>query len=561
MKTFSLSVSLLFPLCLLLAGIPARAQTPRYLIAFTDKNGTPYQLNAPAAYLSTRAIERRSRRQIAIDSTDLPVNADYVNAVLQTGNVQLRYTLRWTNQAVIATNDDDALLKIQQLPFVRTLVKSANRLSAPGERRKRDSVSTARIMGTTDIDYGSAYTQIHLHEGEYLHNKNLKGNGMLIAVLDGGFPSVNNNRAFTWLRNNQKITYTRNFTDGTADVYDYSDHGTHCLSILAANLPGEITGTAPEAAYVLLRTEEAGAEQPIEESNWAAGVELADSLGVDVISSSLGYNTFDDPQYDHTYAQLDGHSLAITQAAARAVRKGMIVVNSAGNEGETSWKYLLAPADADSVLTVGAVTSQGQVANFSSYGPTADGRIKPDVAAMGVGTALVTTDGTITGGNGTSYACPVLAGLVTCLWQAFPRRSNLEIVQAVKACSSQYPARDNRMGYGIPNFHAAYDTLLKREAGDTAFIREQLANRMIKVFPNPFTSQLSIYYQSTASQQPIYLQLIDAAGRLTRSWQLPAVSNYGYFTTQTGLDKLPVGMYYLRFIQGNNKEVIKLIKQ
>jgi subtilisin family serine protease len=561
-KTFALPISLFCILCLLLPGLSVNAQAPRYVISFTDKNNTPYRLDVPAAYLSARAIARRTRQHLAIDSTDLPVNPAYTDSLRLAGDVQVLYTLRWFNQAVIQTGDAAALQKIQQLPFIKTLVKGAGRMAAPGERRQRDNLTTplARSTGAADVDYGNAYTQIHLHGGEYLHNKNLKGNGMLIAVLDGGFPSVNNNRAFAWLRSNNKIAYTRNLTNGTAAVYDFDDHGTHCLSILGANLPGELVGTAPEASYVLLRTEEAGVEQPVEESNWTAGVELADSLGVDVISSSLGYNTFDDPAYNHTYAQLNGHSLAITQAAALAVRKGMIVVTAAGNEGTTAWKYLLAPADADSVLTVGAVSSQGQVASFSSYGPTADGRIKPDVAGMGVNTALINTNGTVTGGNGTSYACPVIAGLVACLWQAFPQRTNMEIVQAVKASASQYTSPDNRMGYGIPNFHTAYDTLLRSEAGDTAFIRQQLANRLLKVFPNPFTTRLQVYYQSTGTQQPAYLQLIDAGGRLTRLWQLPAVSSYGYFTTQTGLEALPKGIYYLRWVQGTKKEVVKIIK-
>jgi hypothetical protein len=548
---------------LLVAALRVPAQTPRYVIAFTDKHGTPYRLDAPAAYLSNRALQRRARQHIAIDSTDLPLNPAYIDSVLQAGNVQLLYTLRWFNQAVIQTSDSLALQKIQSLPFVKTLEKAANRIAANTAGRMQQGIvvtAPARTTGATGLDYGSAYTQIHLHEGEYLHNKNFRGDGMLIAILDNGFPSVDNNRAFAWLRDHQKITATYNFTSGNTDVYNYGDHGTHCFSILAANLSGEITGTAPEAAYVLLRTEEESAEQPIEETNWIGGVTLADSLGVDVISSSLGYNTFDNPAYDHTYAQLDGHSLLISQAATLAARKGMIVVNSAGNEGTLSWKYLLAPADADSILTVGAVNRQGQVPAFSSYGPAADGRIKPDVAGLGVGTTLVNTDGAITNGNGTSYACPVLAGLVTCLWQAFPRRTNMEILQAVKAAGSQYTTPDNRMGYGIPNFHAAYDTLLKMEMQDTAYIREQLGNRTIKVFPNPFSTQLNVYYQS-ATQEPIHLQLIDAAGRITKTWLQTAYGAYSYFTWQTGLEQLPTGIYYLRMVQGKEQRVVKLLKQ
>ncbi|HEY0608164.1 MAG TPA: S8 family serine peptidase [Chitinophaga sp.] len=557
----SLLPAYLIPLTLLLiSGLQLSAQVPRYLISFTDKHNSPYRLDAPSGYLSERALQRRTRHQISIDSTDLPVNPAYIDSILKAGNVQLVYTLRWTNQAVIRTSDAEALQKIQELSFVKDVHQNANRMMDDGwERMEPIITAPARRTGTQDIDYGSAYTQIHLHEGEYLHNRSMKGDGMMIAVFDAGFLSVNNSSAFSWLRDRQKIIATRNFTDNTADVYSYDDHGTHCLSILAANLPGEMTGTAPEAAYVLLRTEEQDTEQPIEEVNWAAGAELADSLGVDVISSSLGYNTFDDPDFNHTYAQMDGHSLAITRAADMAAAKGMIVVNSAGNEGNLNWRYLLAPADGDSVLTVGAVSSQRQVASFSSYGPAADGRVKPDVAGLGVGTSFITSDGSVGAGNGTSYACPVVAGLVACLWQAFPRRSNMEILQAVKASASRYTSPDNRMGYGIPNFRAAYDTLLRQEMADSTYIREQLAGQVIKVFPNPFTTRLNIYYQSTSSA-PVHLQLIDGIGRVTRNWTAANYGNYGYFTWETGLEQLPTGIYYLRMVQGNTRQVVKLMK-
>ena len=563
MKISLLPAYLISLVLLLISGLQLSAQVPRYVISFTDKHHSPYRLDAPSVYLSERALERRIRQHIPIDSTDLPVNPAYIDSLLKAGNIQVVYTLRWTNQAVIRTSDAEALQKIQELPFVKGVNRNANRMVGDdwmNDNKPQPVINTpARQTGTTDVDYGSAYTQIHLHEGEYLHNRSMKGDGMVIAVFDAGFLSVNSSSAFAPLRDQQQIIATKNFTDNTTDVYSYDDHGTHCLSILAANLPGEMTGTAPAADYVLLRTEEQDTEQPIEEVNWAAGAELADSLGVDVISSSLGYNTFDDPDFNHTYAQMDGHSLAITRAADMAAAKGMIVVNSAGNEGNLSWRYLLAPADGDSVLTIGAVNSQRQPAAFSSYGPAADGRVKPDVAGLGVGTSFITSDGSVGAGNGTSYACPVIAGLVACLWQAFPRRSNMEILQAVKASSSRYTSPDSRIGYGIPNFRAAYDTLLRQEMTDSAYIREQLAGQVIKVFPNPFTTRLNIYYQSTSSAT-VHLQLIDGMGRVTRNWTAANYGGYGYFTWETGLEQLPTGIYYLRMVQGNTRQVVKLMK-
>lgn len=552
-------------LCLLLvATVRLPGQTPRYVITFTDKNSSPYQLSNPGAYLSARALVRRSRQHISIDSTDLPVNPAYADSVLKTGAVRLVYTLRWLNGMVIETGDSNALEKIERMPFVKKLEKGAPRttppVGQPGHKFRPESEPAApATLRTTGIDYGVAYTQIHLHQGEYLHNKGMRGEGMLIALLDEGFSAADQNRAFAWLRSHSKITATRDLTDGSPNVYHSGDHGSRCLAILAASLPGEMTGTAPEAAYILLRTEDNSAELPVEESNWAAAAELADSLGADLISSSLGYNTFDNPVYDHTYAQLNGRTTLIAQAASMATRKGLLVVSSVGNEGNTAWKYLLTPADTDSILSVGAVNQQGQVAAFSGFGPAADGRIKPEVAALGIGTALVLADGNVTGGNGTSYACPVIAGLAACLWQAFPRSTNQEILEVIKICSSQYATPDNRIGYGIPNFRAAYDTLLNREMRDTAYIREQLGNAPLKVFPNPFSQQLKLFYRATTSQ-PVQLQLIDAAGRITRNWRLAPSGNYGYFSWQQNVEGLPNGVYFLRLIQGKESHVVKVIR-
>ncbi|MET7001331.1 S8 family serine peptidase [Chitinophaga defluvii] len=561
-----LSAILVSCFLILATGTAVLAQLPRYVISFTDKKNTPYQLGAPEQYLSPAAIQRRQRQQINIDSTDLPVTPAYVDSILRAGNVTVLYTSRWFNQVIIQTNDASALQKINGFPFVKTTMPAAQRLApgpaiAPGKLSETVDSGNIPLLRSTAADYyGNAFDQIHLHEGEYLHNKGKRGAGMIIAILDAGFSGVGDNKAFAQLRNQQQLIATHNFTDNTTEVFDFGTHGAFCLSALTAYLPGQMVGTAPEAEYVLFRTEENGMEQPIEEHNWIAAAEMADSIGVDVISSSLGYNLFDNPDYNHTYSQLDGKTTIIAQAAALAVRKGMIVVNAAGNEGNHPWKYLLTPADADSVLTVAAVDKALQVATFSGYGPTADGRIKPDVAGLGVGTVLVNTDGTLTSGNGTSYATPVLAGLVTCLWQAFPHRTNMDILRAVKACSSQYRQPDYRIGYGIPNFRAAYDTLLKMELQDTAYIRQTLDNHPVKAFPNPFNDQLRIYYKASANLQ-IMLELMDAAGRIVRKRSLPAVDmNYGYFNWQDGLSSLPAGVYYLRVIQGTVKSTLKLVK-
>jgi serine protease AprX len=551
-------------LLILITGTTLLAQIPRYVISLTDKKGTPYRLDKPEQYLSQTAIQRRQHQKITIDSTDLPVSPAYIDSIRKAGTITLLYTSKWFNEVVIQTNDATALQKINTYAFVKKSTPVSRRMAPAPLREKFQEVpspgNNALLRSTGNDFYGKAYDQIHLHEGEYLHDKGKLGQGMMIAVIDAGFTAVNTNPTFEHLRNQQHLIATHNFTDNTPGVFDFGTHGSFCLSVLAAYLPGQMVGTAPEAAYVLLRTEENGVEQPIEEHNWIAAAELADSIGVDVVSSSLGYNLFDDPVYDHTYAELNGKTTIIAQAASLAVRKGMIIVNAAGNEGPHPWKYLLTPADADSVLTVGAVDIELRAAAFSGYGPTADGRIKPDVAALGVGTVLINTDGTITGGNGSSYATPIIAGLITCLWQAFPHRTNMEIIQAVKTSSSQYTHPDNRTGYGIPNFHTAYDALLKMDLQDTAYIKATLNNHLVKAFPNPISDQVRLFYKSTSTQQ-INLELLDAIGRTVRKRSLPAADmNYGFYNWQDGLSSLPAGIYYLRVIQGTVKNTLKLVK-
>ncbi|ASZ14565.1 S8 family serine peptidase [Chitinophaga pendula] len=546
-----LLILLLFPLALC-------AQVKRYVVTFRDKKGSPYTLSDPQRYLSAKALMRRQHQQIAVDSSDLPVSPAYVDSLRKAGEVQVLYTLRWFNQAIIATEDAAAIQRISQFPFVSGATAESRQAS---EQRETPRVGrNERQAGANAGEYGGGFMQLHLNEGVFLHEKGWKGEGMVIAVLDAGFPGVDKNRAFTYLNGRRNILATRNFSDGSGEVYGYGSHGAHVLSILAAYLPGEMIGSAPDASYVLLRTEETATESPIEEYNWVAAAELSDSIGVDVLSSSVGYTEFDDSVFNHTYSQLDGRSTTIARGAAWAARKGILVVNCAGNEGFSSWKYLLSPADVDSVLAVAAVNESGQVAAFSSYGPTADGRIKPDVAALGVNTQYVNPEGRLLSGDGTSYACPVIAGLAACLWQAFPKRSNREIMDVIKRSSSHYTHPDNRTGYGVPNFRIAYDLLLQQELSDTIAIRNSLGDKLLKAFPNPFTNRLNIYYKSSSSL-PLQLQLADAGGKLVRSGTIPASEViYGYFNWDKGLSGLPAGVYYLQAIQGGERTAIKVLK-
>jgi subtilisin family serine protease len=527
-----------------------KAQEPRYIISLKDKQNKTYSL-------SQRATEKRTRQHIPLDSTDFSVNPVYIDSIAKAGNIKVLYTSRWFNYVAIQTSDDQALEKIRHYSFVSSTNQTGARVSSD-KRIAKQQISDSASLSSRDADlhiYGKAATQIHLHEGEYLHNNKYQGENMLIAVLDAGFPAVDKNRAFSDLH----ITGTYDFVNSTKNVDGNASHGAECLSILASKLPGEMTGTAPEANYLLLRTEDNESEQPIEENNWEAAVEYADSAGADVISSSLGYNTFDPPFTSHNYSQFDGHTTMIARASAIATLKGMIIVCTAGNEGDKDWKYILSPADADNILSVGAVNKYGVMAAFSGRGPTADGRIKPDVVSLGINTYFVNTSGTVTPGSGTSFASPVIAGLTACLWQAFPERSNLEIIQAIKAGSSQYITPDNNSGYGIPNFHTAFDILLNKQWQDSSKIAGALNNSWIKAFPNPFTDRIKLYLHNTDGKA-INLLLYNSMGQLVKQSILTTGSGYVYAEWPEDLSELPVGIYFLQAKKGNKKSTIQLLK-
>jgi len=536
-----------------------QAQAPRYIISLKDKQNNTYSLATPSAFLSQRAIDKRNRQHIPLDSTDLPVSPVYVDSITKAGNIRILYTSRWFNYVAIQTNDEQALEKIRHYSFVTGTDHTGARVN-PDKRLTKQPDTIAVSARDADLSvYGKAATQIHLHEGEYLHNNKYRGENMLIAILDAGFISVDKNRAFSYLRAHNNIAGTYDFVNTTTNVYGNNSHGAECLSILASKLPGEMTGTAPEAAYLLLRTEDNEYEQPIEENNWEAAVEYADSAGTDIISSSLGYNTFDLPFTDYTYSQFDGHTTMIARAAAMATRKGMIIVCTAGNEGDKSWKHILSPADADDILSVGAINRDKVVTAFSGRGPTADGRIKPDVVSLGAETYFVNTSGSIASGFGTSFASPVIAGLTACLWQAFPDRSNLEIIQAIKAAGSQYNTPDNNSGYGIPNFHTAFDILLNKQWQDSTKIAVALNKNWIKAFPNPFTEKVKLYLHNPDGRS-INLQLYNNAGQLIKQTILATGTGYIYTEWPEDFSDLPQGIYYLHAKKGNEKSTIKLLK-
>ncbi|MEP7109647.1 MAG: S8 family serine peptidase [Ferruginibacter sp.] len=448
------------------------AQYTRYIIQLKDKSGTPFSTGDPGRYLTQRSIDRRARYNIPIDQSDLPVTPGYIDSIRISGNVTILNVSKWLNQVCILTTDGAALTKINGYSFVLASSPVAARLqSIPVQVDSQldplnDPVpaTPATPQNPADLfDYGAAYPQIHLHNAEFLHNLGFTGKGMQLALMDAGFYHYKTLSTFDSIRNNNQILGTWDFVANEESVDEDYVHGMNCFSTIAANLPGLFVGVSPKCSFYLFRTEDISGEYPIEEQNWAAAAEKADSLGVDVFSVSLGYNLFDKSIFNHSYTDMDGNTTIISRACDLAAKKGILVVVAAGNEGNSNWKYITAPADADSVLAVGAINVAGQIAGSSSYGPSSDGQIKPDVAAVGLNAVIADQNtGGPTHGNGTSYACPIIAGIVTCLWQAFPEVNNMGIIDALRKSSDRSNMPDDRTGYGIPDAKKAFVLLIKK---------------------------------------------------------------------------------------------------
>ena len=423
--------------------------TLKYRISLKDKAATDYSLQKPEMYLSKKSIERRKRQGLEIDSTDLPVCKKYVDAIRKKG-VHVLVTGKWDNFVTVSCNDSMLIAEIAGLPFVR----STERVWRGVAKRASERDSLINKPLRTDSLYGPAITQIKMSHADRLHEAGFKGQGMTIAVIDAGFHNVDKIEAMK----NINILGTRDFVNPEADIYAESSHGMSVLSCMAMNQPNVMIGTAPEASYWLLRSEDEYSENLVEQDYWAAAIEFADSVGVDLVNTSLGYYSFDDPTKNYRYRDLNGHYALMSREAAKAADKGIVVVCSAGNSGSGSWKKITPPGDAENVITVGAVNKYGVLAPFSSVGNTADGRVKPDVVAVGLGSDVMGTDGNLRHANGTSFSSPIMCGMVACLWQACPELTAKEIIELVRRSGDRAVFPDNIYGYGIPDLWKAYQS-------------------------------------------------------------------------------------------------------
>ncbi len=529
-------------LLLALSAIPhlAYSYTYAWVVSFADKENSAYSVKEPEGFLSARAIERRAKQNIAIDYTDLPVNRNYIDSIAKF-NAVFHVASKWLNSAVYYTNDPDFPRQVMQVSFVADTVRVYDISGL-----KKSSSSDKLKVQQGDIAYGMASNQIELFNAQYLHDAGYEGEGMQIAVIDAGFSGVDTISYFQHLYDDDRILGTYDFVDGGEDVYNYHYHGTMVLSCMAAVEAGVTYGTAVDASYYLLRSEDVNSESPLEGENWIAAVEWADSAGVDVVNTSLGYGEMDVEALNFNYNQMDGHTLRISRVSDIAFQKGMFMVNSAGNEGDSK---ITAPSDAVYTLAIGATGPDSVLTGFSGRGPSYDARVKPDVCAQGAQVYVVTPNGQLTTSQGTSFSGPLTAGAVACLWQTVPDKTNTEILRAVRRSASAYDSPDSLYGYGIPDFEKAF-SLLKVTTSVVAYASGT------SVYPNPFTDEL-IMNCPQATGESLHCVLYNLSGKMVWRKSMLAQENISL----SELANLPAGMYVLHIEGGAHSFQQKLIKQ
>ena len=525
----------------------------KYWVKFTNKNGTPYSIANPNAFLTGASVVRRLFYNKPIDNTDLPVSPVYIQAVAAVPNVTVVYASKWINGLVISVSNTIALNTINTFSFVTNSTPvSIYRLSnikvadEPVKYHQR-----AEAVSTPSTYYGGSFWQNKQLGVECLHSLGYRGQGMTIAVLDAGFSNVDINTVFDSLRNRNGILGTRDFVSGGNSVYEDDQHGAMVLSCMAAIKPNIILGSAPMANYWLLRTEEAATEKIIEEYNWIRGAEFADSVGADILTTSLGYTTFDIPSQNHTFADLTGQVSKMSIASTMAARKGMFVLNSAGNGNGGPWPKIGIPADADSICSVGAIDSLYNVTGFSSLGPTADGRIKPDLVARGGKAWVSFPNGSCGYSNGTSFSCPILAGAVACFWQAHKTYNNQKVLDTLKHTASFSLTPNNSRGWGTTNM-----CLIPPIVIVPASVNEYKNTDDYLVVPNPFSSILKIKANANSSEIK-QIQVVNMLGSVIKTIKCENSQN----EREVNLSDIESGIYFIKISGSNSVFTKKIVKE
>lgn len=504
------------------------AQEDIYWIELTDKHGTPYSIEQPETFLTQRALDRRQRQNIKIKEDDLPVSSLYCDSITNIG-LNIIGRSKWINalMATVPAADTNLINRVKQLSFVKSTELTYKDITSRSASINNKFVSSDKSP-ITDQDYNR---QITIHNGHFLHNKNLNGEGILIALMDGGYCFLDSITAFNAIKSENRLIARQDFLKGQKVSHSTESHGTMVLSVLTGYKEADFIGSAPNSSFILCRTENSTSEYPVEADNWILGMEFADSLGADIINTSLGYGYFDDTSYNFPFSQFDGHTLRVSRAANIAATKGMLLVASAGNEGNREWQKLLAPAEADSVLAVGSIHPNGSRSNFSSYGPTNGSMVKPNVVAIGSNTTILNNHGTIGTTNGTSFSSPVIAGLAACLWQAFPELKSWEVKSLIEESSHQYESPDTILGYGIPDFQKAYYA-----AQETLNVSNKIIP--IHIYPIPATDKLFI----STEQHLLEAKLYSTDGTIASIKLMQANST----TNTISIAHLPAGIYILR---------------
>ena len=524
----------------------AQIATNIYWVQFTDKNNSPYSVDNPEAYLSPRALQRRANQGIAIDEFDIPVNPQYLQAVADCG-AQLLNPSKWLNGVSVYLTDPSVKEAIEALEFVDAIRNCPNNPEAQAwkEQWMHQEMTFSNPVRATYGFYGGGETQVTQINANVLHDSGFMGEGVVVAVLDGGFWGADTHPCFDNMREEGRLLGTKEFVYGQTSVYSQSAHGCSCLSTMAAYVPNTFVGTAPKASYYLIHTEDGDSENIVEEYNWVSGAEYADSLGVDLCTTSLGYVGFDMPEWDHPVSHFDGKTAPMSIGAEIAVSRGMICLNAAGNDG-SGYCTLGIPSDAEHVLTIGAVDGYGDRAYFSSVGPTADGRIKPDVMAMGQDT-YVAGYGQYYNGSGTSFATPVMAGAVTCLRQSNPYATVQEICDAIRATGNRVNNPDSEYGYGIPDFSAALEMLHVEDNDGNA-----VAN-LISVFPNPSQGSVRVTLNTGAKA---WITVYDFMGRQIFQYDFNGLN---HTSLENQFNTLNSGIYFINANSEMGRQTIKLV--
>lgn len=514
-------------------------------VYFNVKNNSQVYFDSPLNMLSQRALDRRTKQNIALDVKDIPIDPNFISQIKAVSGITIMAKSKWLNALHIRGNVSD-INSLKSFAFVGKIDFANKSLNSTGKKAETSKIKSINKVLETKVDfaYGNAANQIQMLNGHILHQQNYTGTGKIIAVLDAGFPGVNTAQPFQRLRDNNQILGGYDFVSRDANFYTGNSHGTLVLSSMGGYKVNALVGTAPNASYYLFRTEDAATENPVEESYWVEAAEKADSLGVDIINTSLGYFGFDNASYSHTYNDMDGKTAFMTRGAEIAFSRGMIVVASAGNEGATVNPHIAVPADGISVLTVGAVNAAETVTGFSSIGPSFDGRVKPDVMAQGQSAVLSDPSGNIVTANGTSFSSPIMAGMVACLWQAFPNKTNLEIKDLIVKSSDRFTAPTPQYGYGIPDFSLT----LSNGLGTAIFSEKDLI-----LYPNPTRDFINIVFPLNSDFAIIRIYNILGKAVLEQSItkESPLVS----------LKNLQLGMYIYELDCNGTKKAGKLIKQ